>query len=249
MKTEILSVLQEEVRKKEIPTRDGISIILNDKFIKGDNKKFMDMYNWMSRGYDAAEFVVGRIKYGKSIDRMRSDMMSRLEWKNNCKVLYVSIGTGKDLNFIPPSVDAKSLSIVGLDISLGMLRRCNRKYGKKLDLTLFNCAAEELPFVDNAFDIVFHVGGINFFLDKRAAIREMVRVAKPNTKILIADETSDFVDKQYKKSGLSRKFFRDTQVDLSELERCVPEDVTDRKLEFVWENRFYVLTFRKCPGD
>jgi len=44
-------------------------------------------------------------------------------------------------------------------------------------------------------------------------MREMVRVAKSNAKILIADETSDDVDKQYEQSGLSRKFFKDTRID------------------------------------
>jgi len=247
MNDEIRSLLKNEFREKDISTKEGIAILLNDRYVKDDNKKFMDMYNWMSRGYDIAEFVVGRVKYGKSIDRLRSDLMSQLEWKDNGKVLYVSIGTGRDLSFIPPSIEAKSLNLVGLDISFGMLRKCNKKYGRSLNLTLFNCAAEELPFADNVFDTVFHVGGINFFLDKRAAVREMTRTAKPNTKILIADETSDYVEKQYKRSGISKKFFRDRQVELSELEACVPENVKDKKLEFVWDNRFYVLTFRKNP--
>jgi len=48
---------------------------------------------------------------------------------------------------------------------------------------------------------VFHVGGINFFSDKARAIREMLRVAKPGSKIIIADETSDFIDQQYKKAA------------------------------------------------
>jgi len=36
--------------------------------------------------------------------------------------------------------------------------------------------------------VVFHFGGINFFNDKAAAIREMIRVAKPGTKFVIGDE-------------------------------------------------------------
>jgi ubiquinone/menaquinone biosynthesis C-methylase UbiE len=40
-----------------------------------------------------------------------------------------------------------------------------------------------------SFDGVFHVGGINFFNNKEAAMAEMIRVAKPGARILIADET------------------------------------------------------------
>lgn len=35
---------------------------------------------------------------------------------------------------------------------------------------------------------MFHLGGINFFDDKARAIAEMVRVAKPGTRIVICDE-------------------------------------------------------------
>lgn len=33
------------------------------------------------------------------------------------------------------------------------------------------------------FDTVFHVGGINFFNDRARAISEMIRVARPGTKL------------------------------------------------------------------
>lgn len=54
---------------------------------------------------------------------------------------------------------------------------------------LFLGNAEALPYRDNSFESVFHVGGINFFNDKRKAIEEMIRIAKPGARILIADET------------------------------------------------------------
>ena len=56
-----------------------------------------------------------------------------------------------------------------------------------MDLFLGN--GEQLPFRDDSFEGVLHVGGINIFNDKKAAIEEMIRVSKPGTRILIADET------------------------------------------------------------
>ena len=127
-----------------------------------------------------------------------------------------------------------------------MLRRCQRVWRKKAPgLDLVHANAEALPFRDNCFDIVFHVGGINFFNDKARAIREMLRVAKPGSKIMIADETSDFIERQYKKSGFTRRYFADTHFDLGEIENSIPADVGGRRTRLLWDNRFYCITFRK----
>ena len=81
-----------------------------------------------------------------------------------------------------------------------MLQKCQKKWSAKTNLSLVHGSAEDLPFADNSFDIVFHSGGINFLSDKAKVISEMIRVAKPGTKILIANETADYIDSQYKKS-------------------------------------------------
>lgn len=224
---------------------DGIPVFLNDKFVTGDNQKYMKMYDWMSKGYDLAETIIGRLKYGNDINYMRSEIVSKLEWRDNCSVLYVSIGTGKNLQFIPKWINKKTLEIVGADISLGMLRKCEKKYKNRLDLSLINCCAEDLPFKDNEFDIVFHVGGINFFNDKSLAIQEMIRVAKKDSKILIADETADFIEKQYKKSYLSKKYFQDEAFDLKDIESKIPCGVREIQTDLMWKNKFYCITFRK----
>ncbi len=224
---------------------DNIQKFLNDKFVVGDNEKYMKMYNWISYGYDFVETVVGRLKYGKTINKLRNDIISKLEWRNNISILYVSIGTGKDLEFIPKFIDTKTLDIVGADISIEMLKKCKKKFSRQINISLVNCCAEDLPFNDNEFDIVFHVGGINFFNDKRLAIQEMIRVAKKGTKILIADETQDFIDNQYKKSNLSKKYFKGQNFDLKELEMNVPNDVSELNTALMWDNKFYCITFRK----
>jgi Methylase involved in ubiquinone/menaquinone biosynthesis len=224
---------------------DEIPVILNDKFVSGNNQKYMKMYDWMSKGYDLAETIVGRLKYGNTINKMRSETISKLEWRDNCSVLYVSIGTGTDLKFIPEQINKETLDIVGVDISLGMLKKCKKKYKNMLNLALINCCAEDLPFKDNEFDIVFHVGGINFFNDKALAIQEMIRVAKKDSKILIADETADFIDKQYKKSNLSKKYFQNETFDFKDIESAIPVEVRNLKTELMWENKFYCITFKK----
>ena len=223
----------------------GIYIYENPAYLQGDNRKYMKMYNWMALGYDFAERWLGRLKYGNSIAEMRRQLMGQLPWVPGSAMLYVSIGTGADLAYLPAGVDLQTIALTGVDISLGMLKRCAARWAKRAQLTLVNCAAEDLPFADNSFDGVFHVGGINFFNDEARAVREMLRVAKPGTKLLIADETADYVEEQYKKSALSKRYFTDATVDLAAIEACIPDTVQERRTELLWDRRFYCITFRK----
>jgi ubiquinone/menaquinone biosynthesis C-methylase UbiE len=246
VKMDLNLFLKEGIQESELKIEDGIYISLNPVHLTGDNQKYQKMYDWMSYGYDFVETVIGKIKYGNSINQVRKDIISKLEWKDSVSVLYVSIGTGKDLDFIPIEINKYSLNIVGADISIGMLNKCKSKFKhSKLNLSLFNSCAEDLPFRDNVFDIVFHVGGINFFNDKKKAIQEMIRVAKPKTKILIADETSDYMQQEYQKSIFSKKYFENQSIDLKEIESLIPKNVQDQKTELLWENKFYCISFRK----
>lgn len=223
---------------------DGILRCLDQTSVTGDNQRYMSMYDWMARWYDFGEKWIGKLKYGDGIPTMRRQLMQELSWRNGYSALYVSIGTGADLRYLPESIDPATLDLVGQDISLGMLKRCRQVWRKKLDLSLVHASAEDLPFVDHSFDIVFHVGGINFFNDRQRAIQEMVRVSRPGTKIMIADETADFVDEQYKKSIFTRSYFEDTHFNLKEIEATIPAGMQDIKTQLLWKNRFYCITFR-----
>jgi len=88
-------------------------------------------------------------------------------------------------------------------------------------------------------------GGINFFNDKARAVQEMIRVAKTGSRLLIADETADFVEQQYKKSIFSKSYFEDKTVDLSDIETCIPSSVEEKQTQLLWDNKFYCITFRE----
>ncbi len=138
--------------------------------------------------------------------------------------------------------------IYGLDISTGQLAQCQgfiRKKGWEVELFLGN--AEQLPFQEASFESVFHVGGINFFNDKKAAINEMIRVAKPGTRILISDETEKgarayerFLPSFKRAAGSRREAVR-APIDL------VPKEMLETHVDPVWKGWLYCLDFRK-PG-
>ena len=248
MAIEISTWLKPDIKAESLEQENDIFLYMNNDFVSGDNQKYMKMYDWMSYVYDFGEKWIGRLKFGRSLDHMRTELMSRLEWRNNISVLYVSIGTGTDLSYLPQGIDLKTIDMVGADISMGMLKRCKKKWQKKTNLTLVQCPAEELPFADNTFDIVFHNGAINFFNDKARAMSEMLRVAKAGSKILVADETADFVESQYKKSIFSKSYFKGKTVDLHEIEQCIPPSAREKQTELFWDNKFYGITFRKSMG-
>jgi len=244
MTNEVRNKLKSEYQSIEFSNND-IPNLVNKDYLKDDNEKYMKMYDWLSRIYDFGETVGGKLLYGNQVNQMRQEMMNKLEWKDNISVLCVSIGTGKDLEYIPQNIDLKSLTIFGIDISSGMMKKCKKKFDKKTNLSLLKCCAEDLPFQDNSFDIVFHVGGINFFTDKEKAINEMIRVAKENTKLLIADETNDLIEKQYKKNSFTKKYYKNKTIDLNAIEKLIPQSVIERNTDILWGGKFYCITFRK----
>jgi ubiquinone/menaquinone biosynthesis C-methylase UbiE len=60
-----------------------------------------------------------------------------------------------------------------------------------------------LPFRDRQFDAVLSIGGFNHFEDPEAALREMVRVVRPGSTIVISDELPNLTDRMLgRKLGL-----------------------------------------------
>jgi ubiquinone/menaquinone biosynthesis C-methylase UbiE len=176
-------------------------------------------------------------------ERARRDLLGRLDPRRG-PVLEVSIGPGVNLPYLAENPAAGE--IFGLDISLGQLKRC-REYvahrGWDIQLQLGN--AEQLPYQDNSFDGVFHVGGINFFNDKGKAIQEMIRVAKPGSRILISDE-KEKAAKAYESliPGFRKKVGQDRDVVVAPL-ALIPPEMENLRIFDVWGGWFYCIEFCK----
>jgi len=218
------------------PIRDGIPLFVST--VTGPNLKYQTLYDRIAPGYDLAEHLY---HWFTRKPNYRHEFISELELKPHARVLEVSIGTGANLRFLPPDIE-----FYGVDISWGMLHKCERnllKLGRKAHL--FQAEAERLPFKVGAFDCVFHAGGINFFTDKARAIKEMVWVAKPGTKIVIVDETERTIRDSYQRNPVVRGSFPPG----SEKVRCpidlVPAEMKDVSAREICEGKLYCLTFRK----
>lgn len=122
--------------------------------------------------------------------RARSRWIDLLELSEGDLVLDIATGIGKNISILRRRVGDEGL-VVGVDISLSMLRYAAKVARKFKNVVLIRANASYLPFKDCIFDAVFHVDGINTFEDKELAIREMFRVAKSDASIVVVDEGLD----------------------------------------------------------
>lgn len=221
---------------------DGIPHFITPETLNGFNRRFSRMYDWFSWGYRLFSKVAFAY-IGMDEQTGRREITDRLEPRGG-KVLEVSIGPGVNLPGLLNRPDVGE--VFGLDISLGQLRRCqNYLRQKSWSVELFLGNGEQLPFQDNSFEAVFHVGGINFFNDKKTAIQEMIRVAKPGARILIADETEKGA-LGYEKfiPGFKSSFGGAREVIVAPI-HLVPLEMVETRVFDVWKGWLYCLEFRK----
>lgn len=210
---------------------------MDDCEITGSNNKSTAFYNSFSPFYELGQKAYYSFFGGE--EKARSDYLKYLDIKNGDNVLEVSVGTAANIKYLP-----KTAEYMGLDISkgqLGMALKNKKKYNLPLTLVFGN--AEELPFADNSFDCVYHIGGINLFNDKKKAIEEMIRVAKSGTKLMISDET-EAVAKKYEKLPYFGKPFKNREEIKAPID-LLPNTVTDIHCDEIRKGTLYVLTFKK----
>lgn len=227
---------------RTFPIVHGIPRFITPEELTGLNRRFARLYDWFSWVY--VPFSKAAFAFiGMSEEQARREILDRLDPQGG-RVLEVSIGPGVNLPYLVHRADVGK--VYGLDISPGQIRRCQaytQRKGWEVDLFLGN--GEQLPFQDEAFESVFHIGGINFFNDKGAAIEEMIRVAKPGTRILIADETEKGARGYerflpgFKGSFTSRRAAIAAPLDL------VPAAMLEKRVFDVWKGWLYCLEFRK----
>jgi ubiquinone/menaquinone biosynthesis C-methylase UbiE/uncharacterized protein YbaR (Trm112 family) len=221
---------------------DGIPHFINSQALNGFNRRFSRLYDWFSWGYRAFSKIAFAY-IGMDEATGRREITDRLDPRGG-RVLEVSVGPGVNLPYLVNRADV--CEVFGLDISLGQLQRCQSYVAKKgwgVDLFLGN--GEQLPFQDEAFDGVFHVGGINFFNNKKAAIDEMIRVAKPGVRILIADETEKGAQGYEKFIPGFKKSFGGKRKEIAAPIDLVPAGMLERHVFDVWKGWLYCIEFRK----
>jgi ubiquinone/menaquinone biosynthesis C-methylase UbiE len=228
---------------ERFPIDGNIPVFVRPQDVTGQNLKYNHLYQTIGGFYDDSQRVVCALT-GMDRDAYVMKYLGRLEVRPGDRVLETSVGTGLNFQYLP-----REIRRMGLDLSAAMLDACRLNLQRwKMDADLVLGNAEWLPFADDAFDVVFHVGGINFFSDRGRAIREMIRVAKPGSLILIADETEEHVQRAYENIPVTREYFKDRTETVAAPVDLIPEGMEEIRLETIQKGRFYALTFRKPGG-
>jgi ubiquinone/menaquinone biosynthesis C-methylase UbiE len=219
--------------------RDGIPVLLEESTLSGLNQQYQGFYNRVAGLYDPAIALAARLAGGPE-RQFRWDYLRELGVQAGHRVLEVSIGTGANLRYLPAEAN-----YFGLDLSWGMLKHCQRNLAKRrqeAELILGN--AEDLPLGDEAFDAVYHVGGINVFSNRARAICEMIRVAKSGAMIVLVDETTKLME-SFKWVPSVRRMLDQYRGRFAAPVDLVPDGMADMRVKDVAGGMMYCLVFRK----
>lgn len=165
------------------------------------------------------------------INKQRELEISMLNLKAGDKVLFIGIGTGEDLRFIPEGV-----SVTGIDITEEMLNIAKLK-AKNLglkDVKIMNMDGQSLDFNDNQFDYVVLNLILSVIPDGNKCLSEADRVLKNESRIAIFDKFLD--DKE--KPNFIRKLLNRITISLgTDINRRFTDILENIKLEIIEEKK------------
>ncbi len=182
------------------PVVSGLPHLYREDLVRGHDRMFRVIYDAIPGLHDPLTTVLTPILQGVTEREARERVMRRLDLAalaprpdRPLRILETGIGGGANLPHLRAHLGGRDVEIWGIDLSVGMLRECQKTIarGGYTGVRLLAADAHLLPFPDASFDRVFHVGGIGGYRDPRAALAEMARVAIPGTPIVVVDEQLD----------------------------------------------------------
>lgn len=130
--------------------------------------------------------------------RARKKVFQDVHFSSEQRILFVGVGTGADLAFIPHEVN-----VTAIDYSSEMLQKAKDKY-KNPSITFHQMDAQQLTFDSFSFDVVVASLILSVVPDAEQALKEMTRVVKPKGTILIFDK----FETKKKSAAFAKKIFR-----------------------------------------
>lgn len=115
--------------------------------------------------------------------------LKSIEIKPFDKVLDIGCGGGNAINIMINSIDGGK--IFGVDyssLSVENAKKLNKKSVANHSVQILEASVAELPFNDDAFDIVTAFETIYFWPNLEENLKEVLRVLKPNGEVLIVCE-------------------------------------------------------------
>ncbi|WP_159898922.1 methyltransferase domain-containing protein [Salinirussus salinus] len=131
-------------------------------------------YKYLSKVYDRINPFIWNAE-------MRDEAIAMLDIEPGDHVLDVGCGTG----FATEALLERTENVHGLDQSAHQLQRAYAKFGKRGPVRFYRGDAERLPFADDAFDVVWSSGSIEYWPNPVDALEEFRRVTRPGGQVLV----------------------------------------------------------------
>lgn len=138
--------------------------------------KSKNSFNQQAEKYDTSDYS----KYPRECYPFVLNAINNIHFN---KILDLGCGTGIILKEI--SSKNSSVELFGLDLSENMLAQATRRLGTAAKLTVGD--AENLPYLDNTFDLVCCVESFHHYPNPKKALSEINRVLKKGGLFLLCD--------------------------------------------------------------
>jgi len=163
--------------------------------------------------------------------KARKKVFQKERFIENQNILFVGVGTGADLELIR----FEHLNVTAIDYSDEMLEQAIKKFNNST-IRFEKMDAQNMNFDDNHFDVIVGSLILSVVPQPDRCFNEMVRVLKPNGKMIIFDKFSS----QNKKVSILKKVIRP----------CIKLLGTDIAVNFeklLTENKNQVLVYEDIP--
>lgn len=209
---------------------------------KGSSKRerVEDMFDRIAPKYDLLNKVLS-----VGIDKgWRKKMVAELKPLQPKKMLDIATGTA---DVAIACMQLQPSQITGVDISALMLAEGQKKIeglGFAKQITLQQADSESLPFEDNSFDAITVAFGVRNFQNLDKGLSEMLRVLKPNGKVVILEfsQPEKFPIKQF--YNFYSKYILPTIGQLVSKERAAYEYLPESVAAFLYGQEFVKIMNR-----
>lgn len=106
-------------------------------------------------------------------------LLEKLDFIKLCPWHILDLGTGTGQFLKPLKLRFPKAKIIGVDLSLAMLKQNKKKQGWFNKFPLLRADAKALPLKDNSIDFIFANSFLQYCIDLSEVFREIARVLKP----------------------------------------------------------------------
>jgi len=222
------------------PIVDGVPNLVYPEELLPSDEEFLQQYEGEAQRYDVMVDFLFKTFF-EDEHTCRAQIAQELGVGLGDRVLEVSTGTGANLSHILEQVGPQG-DVFALDLSQGMMGVARQKMaaaGAPVEFFLGNAAY--LPFEDDIFDGLLHIGGLNTFGEIEKALAEMARVVKVGGKVVVSDEGMApwLLETEY---GLTQIMTNKLFAAKPPL-HAIPTHARNVKVEWVVGSAFYMIVF------